>query len=414
MTPQSASKTRPTPQPRAGDTAIRGALFIKAGIAKALAISLSISSALTAQALRESYYPGRSAEWERREPSQVGADPVKLAAAVAYAEANFNKAGGYNASREPFPETIGPVKKPSGMNGLIVRHGYIIAEWGDTHAVDMTFSVSKTYLSTVAGLAVDAKKIDKLSDPVRRYVQDGSFDAPHNREISWHQLLNQTSGWEGTLFEKPDWSDRFNGKRRAREYPGKHWRYNDVRVNVLALALLQVWRKPLPRVLHDRIMGPIGASRTWRWHGYRNSYVVIDGLKVQSVSGGGHWGGGMFINTRDQARFGYLMLRNGKWRGRQLISEDWILRAKVPTPQMKTYGYMNWFLNTKDRKRYKAAPIGNVFFMGPGTNMIWLDPDHDLVVVVRWIKNRCVNTFIQRVLGAMPATAKKGEERRAP
>ena len=63
-------------------------------------------------------------------------------------------------------------------------------------------------------------------------------------------------------------------------------------------------------------MEPIGASSTWRWYGYENSWVEIDGQKVQSVSGGGHWGGGMFINAYDMARFGYLFLRNGKWKDR--------------------------------------------------------------------------------------------------
>ena len=61
---------------------------------------------------------------------------------------------------------------------------------------------------------------------------------------------------------------------------------------MLALAALHVWRRPLPQVLRDMVMNPIGASNTWRWHGYENSWVVIDGLNVQSVSGGGHWGGG--------------------------------------------------------------------------------------------------------------------------
>ncbi len=170
---------------------------------------------------------------------------------------------------------------------------------------------------------------------------------------------------------------------------------------MLALALLHVWRQPLPQVLRQRIMDPIGASNTWRWHGYRNSLVLIDGVKMQSVSGGGHWGGGMFICTRDHARFGYLFLRDGEWDGEQLISKDWIQRARTPTPLQKTYGYMNWFLNTEDAKRYRAAPVGNVFFMGAGTNMVWLDPSHDMVVVVRWIQNRSVNGFIRRVLQAI-------------
>ena len=85
----------------------------------------------------------------------------------------------------------------------------------------------------------------------------------------------------------------------------------------MALAALQVWRRPLPDVLREEVMEPIGASSTWRWYGYENSWVEIDGKKVQSVSGGGHWGGGMFINAYDMARFGYLFLRNGKWKDRR-------------------------------------------------------------------------------------------------
>ena len=75
--------------------------------------------------------------------------------------------------------------------------------------------------------------------------------------------------------------------------PGTFFKYNDVRVNLLAYSLLQVSRKPLPVVLKEKIMDPIGASTTWRWYGYDNSFVNIDGVMVQSVSGGGHFGGGL-------------------------------------------------------------------------------------------------------------------------
>ena len=82
------------------------------------------------------------------------------------------------------------------------------------------------------------------------------------------------------------------GTKRKMQPPGTHWEYNDVRVNRLALSLLRVFRRPLPHVLKERIMDPIGASATWEWHGYENSYVDIDGTKMQSVSGGAHWGRG--------------------------------------------------------------------------------------------------------------------------
>jgi CubicO group peptidase (beta-lactamase class C family) len=149
-------------------------------------------------------------------------------------------------------------------------------------------------------------------------------------------------------------------------------------------------------------MEPIGASPTWRWNGYDNSWVVIDGLRMQSVSGGGHWGGGMFISSRDHARFGYLFLRGGVWKGRRIISEDWIRRASTPTPQNPTYGYMNWFLNT-NRKQFPSAPESSIFFLGNGTNMIWLEREHDLVVVVRWLQD--VDGFIRKVMEALKAEA---------
>ncbi len=356
------------------------------------------------------YFPGPREDWQRKTAAEAGMNAASIEAAIEFARANYNRNGGYSAANEPYNTTIGPTRAPSGMNGIILRHGYIVAEWGDTKAVDMTFSVTKTYLSTVAGLALEAGLIADLQDPVREYLRDGSFDAAHNRDITWHQLLNQTSGWEGSLWGKPDWADRYRQERRPSEAPGEHYRYNDVRVNLLALCLLNIWRRPLPQVLREHVMDPIGASATWRWHGYENSWVNVDGLQMQSVSGGGHWGGGMFISSRDHARFGYLFLREGEWQGRQLIGRNWIKRARTPSKLSPTYGYMNWFLNTEEGKRFPSAGLGHVFFLGAGTNMVWIDPDHDMVVVVRWLRTGQVDAFIQRVLAAFE-DGKKGKKR---
>jgi CubicO group peptidase (beta-lactamase class C family) len=360
-------------------------------------------------AAQTAYYPGRADDWERWSPERAGLDPARLEAAIEFAKAKYasqprdgSGAPVFNPTRdEPYGDIVGPVRERGASNGLVLRQGRLVAEWGDTRRVDMTFSVTKTYLSTTAGLAWDRGMI-RLEDPAREYVQDPAFESPHNARITWHQLLNQTSGWEGTLWGKPDWADRFNGTKRGPEEPGQTWRYNDTRVNALALALLHVWRRPLPQVLKEYVMDPIDASPTWRWNGYDNSWVVIDGLRMQSVSGGGHWGGGMFISSRDHARFGYLFLRGGVWKGRRIISEDWIRRASTPTPQNPTYGYMNWFLNT-NRKQFPSAPESSIFFLGNGTNMIWLEREHDLVVVVRWLQD--VDGFIRKVMEALKAEA---------
>jgi CubicO group peptidase (beta-lactamase class C family) len=147
-------------------------------------------------------------------------------------------------------------------------------------------------------------------------------------------------------------------------------------------------------------MEPIGASRTWRWYGYENSWVVLDGAAVQSVSGGGHWGGGLFISARDQARFGLLTLHRGRWNDRQILSEEWIRRALTPTPAQPTYGFMNYFLNT-GQKFLPAAPAEAFAHVGAGTNAIYVDPVNDLVVVVRWIDGKALPEFVKRVLAAV-------------
>ena len=147
-------------------------------------------------------------------------------------------------------------------------------------------------------------------------------------------------------------------------------------------------------------MDPIGASNTWRWHGYENSWVELDGVRMQSVAGGAHWGGGMWISSRDQARFGLLTLRNGAWKGRQLLASEWVKQARTPTSVQPTYGYMNWFLNT-DRKMWPSAPATAWAHVGNGTNLIYCDPENDLVVVLRWIENDAVDGFLGRLIGAV-------------
>ena len=231
------------------------------------------------------------------------------------------------------------------------------------------------------------------------------FASTHNKKLTWEVMLRQTSDWEGTLWGKPDWADRPQGdieayQDRKRNEPGTVWKYNDVRVNALALAATNVWRKPLPQVLKETIMDPIGASTTWRWYGYRNSWIVLDGQPVQSVSGGGHWGGGIFINAMDMARFGLLTLHSGNWKGKQLISRQWVDQALTPTKANTGYGYMNWFLNT-DKKEFPSAPEKAWAHIGNGTNMIYCDPEHDLVIVARWIDNKAMDGLIKQVLSAI-------------
>ncbi len=370
---------------------------------KSLAVAVLFAAPLGAQA---SYYPAPGAQWQRRSPAAVGIDSARLADAVAFARAHeinwlkdMKAQLPLNYPREPYPGILGPYKDRGQQSGVVIRHGYIVAEWGDTDRVDMTFSVAKSYLSMIAGLAYDRHMIPDLDAPVAQLVHDGGYDSPHNAPITWRMHLTQTSEWEGTLWDKPDVADRRNGYDRQIQAPGSVWEYNDVRVNRTALSLLRVWKEPLPAVLKREIMDPIGASQTWVWHGYDNSYVDVDGKRIQSVSGGGHWGGGVWATTRDHARLGYLMLRRGKWGNRQLISEKWIDLATTPTPIKPVYGFF-WWLNT-DQKQYAAATPKSFFALGAGGNIIWICPELDMVVVVRWLDGRPTNEFMGKIVSAV-------------
>lgn len=365
------------------------------------------------------YYPTRD-EWQSIDAGEAGFDAERLAEAVAFAQAaetpwprdlsNGLAAGSSTNEPPPWNKVLGPTKDRGAPNGLILRGGRIVTEWGDTLRADMTFSIAKSYLSILTGVAVARGLIRSVDDPMREYALDDGFDSPQNRDITWRHLLHQTSEWEGTLWDKPDLVDRNRqvgegsdnsrkGTHRDLQAPGKYWEYNDVRVNRLALSLLQVFRRPLPEVLRETIMDPVGASHTWEWHAYSNAHFEIDGESMPSVPGGAHWGGGIFISSRDHARTGLLMARGGRWHGQQLLPESWIEASRTPCPINPVYGYL-WWLNTGGG-HYDRAPETSFFAIGAGQSTIWIDPEQDLVMVARWVDQAKMNALVGSVMESL-------------
>jgi len=378
-----------------------------------LLVVLLFSFGTTLYSQDQLYFPQKNAIWEEKEPSSFNINMATLEEAVTFAKSNE-----YSGSRdlriailkgferEPFHEILGPTKKRGGPAGMILKNGYLVYKWGDTKRVDMTFSVTKSFLSTVAGLAEDQGIISDSKDRVINYIWDGTFNGEHNKKITWEHLLQQNSDWSGELWGGKDWADRppreggiDDWKFRTLKEPGTVMEYNDVRVNVLAYSLTHVWRKPVPMVLKEQLMDKIGASTTWRWHGYENAWTEVDGLQMKSVTGGGHSGAGLFISTEDMARFGLLFLADGKWESEQLLSTDWIKKATTPSTPNPNYGYL-WWLNKKGNRHWKGVSEDIFYAAGFGGNFIIIDKANNLVVVTRWLEPSKIGEFMAKLTAA--------------
>ena len=352
------------------------------------------------------YFP-TAGEWQEKSASEYNLDfteAVEFAKNNEYSEPrDLRQAILKGFQHEPFHTLLGPTKRRGGPAGMIIKDGYILETWGDTKRVDMTFSVTKSFLSTTALIARDKNLITSFNEPVVNYVWDDTFEGEHNSKITWKHLLEQNSDWSGQLWGGFDWADRppkdqtiDEWRSRKLNEPGTFFKYNDVRVNVLAYSLLNVFRMPLPKVLKENIMDPIEASQSWRWFGYDNSWTTIDGLKMQSVSGGGHSGGGMFINTEDMARFGLLFMNNGKWNNKELISESLIKEAMQSSKTNPNYGYM-WWLNAEGDRHMKQLDKDIFYAAGFGGNFIVVDQKNYMVIVTRWLEPSRIEDFLNLV-----------------
>lgn len=363
------------------------------------------AGAAAQQSSQHSYFPP-SGEWARKAPAELGIDAQALANAVQFAQSHETKrALDFSDQEATFGARLGSMPTwRAHTNGLVIYKGYVVAEFGDTSFVDPTYSVAKSILATVAGVAVRDGRL-LVDEPVAKRVNDGGYASARNSQVTWKQHLQQESEWEGSLWGKnADFigKDAFGaGERKPRALlaPGSFYEYNDVRINRFALSLLRVFGKPVPDVFQQEVMDPIGASSSWKWVPYHNSYVELNGKQAPSVSGGTRWGGGMWINSWDMARFGYLWLRKGAWNGKQILPPSYVQAALSPSAHGPDYGYL-WWLNTKG-KNLPGLPANAYAALGAGSNTILVSPDHDLVIVWRWHAGN-VADFATRVIASLP------------
>jgi CubicO group peptidase (beta-lactamase class C family) len=155
----------------------------------------------------------------------------------------------------------------------------------------------------------------------------------------------------------------------------------------------------LPDLFEEAVLRPLGGGRDFRWAGYDDAWVDINGLRVQSVPGGTHWGGGVSISARDQARVAQLLLDEGMHEGQALVPREWVRRMQQPCAIAPFYGWLTW-LNRGGAMFADASPE-SWFMVGAGGHYVWMDPAHQAVVVVRWLDPAHSPGFVTRVARAL-------------
>lgn len=318
----------------------------------------------------------------------------------------------------PFNHARGPLHPRGPVSGVIVQHGVELAAWGEPDRADQTFSVAKTYLALLAGVAHRDGLLPDVDEPVGRRVAGIGFEGPRNGQVTWRQLLQQTSEWEGSCFGLPDTVDRWRkvahdprpaagrkGDARPLQAPGSYWEYNDVRINQLSLALLHLFGEPLETVFRRELLQPLGAGEGYRWEPYDDSWTTVGGRRLPSVPGGTHWGGGVSISARDQARIGQLLLNDGLHQGRQLLPAAWVQQMRQACALAPFYGWLVW-LNPEGRA-FPGASSEAYFMQGAGGHMVWIEPVLDAVVVARWLDAGATPRFVDLCAAALrrPAAA---------
>ncbi len=322
----------------------------------------------------------------------------------------------------PLNRLFGPVHARGGVSGVVLQHGRELACWGDPDRADLTFSVAKTYLGLLAGVAHGQGLLPDVDEPVVARLPGIGFDAGRNRRVTWRQLLEQTSEWEGSCCGLPDTVDRWRqvahdprpaagpkGGARPLQEPGSYWEYNDVRINQLSLALLHLFGEPLPEVFARTLMEPLGASADWAWRAYDEAWVELPGRpgqrgrRVATVPGGSHWGGGVSISARDQARLGQLLLADGRHGERPLVPAHWVHRMRQAGALAPFYGWLMWL--NPEGQAFPGASASSSFMVGAGGHYTWIEPAHDAVVVVRWLDSAAAEGFMRRASAALAAGA---------
>ncbi|MHC4594146.1 MAG: serine hydrolase [Planctomycetota bacterium] len=210
-------------------------------------------------------------------------------------------------------------------SGRVIRYGRLVMQWGDQKRRYDLKSTTKAIGVTAVGLALKDGKIGGLKDQAKKYHPMLGVPPESNAETGWldkitlFDLATQTAG-----FDKP------GGYTKLLFEPGTKWAYSDGGPNWLAECITLAYGQDLNTLMFERVFGPIGiksSDLTWRNNNYRPK--EINGIKRRE------FGSGFSANVDAMARIGYLYLRRGRWRDKQIIPASFVDAARTVPPAIR-------------------------------------------------------------------------------
>ena len=272
-------------------------------------------------------------------------------------------------------------------DGMIVIHkDEIVYEnyWlgNNENKKHISWSVAKSFISALVGIAYEEELIDSLDDPITKYLDD--FKDTGYEDVSIKDILQMSTG---VLFNEDyaDYDSDINRFGRAiatgtsmRDFsrtltrekePGTYMHYVSINTQVLGFLLQEVTKKSISAYLYEKIWNPLGMEDS--------AYFILDDVGDELALGG------LNATLRDYAKFGLLYLQRGKWNGAEVLSEQWIEDSHktdgehlVPGVRDSSsnpwgYGYQWWVPGFPDTD-YTASGVYNQY--------IYIDPKSDIVI----------------------------------
>ena len=256
---------------------------------------------------------------------------------------------------------------------MILRHGKLIAEtsfapWSKDN-LHLLFSLSKSFTSTAVGFAVQDGLI-KLTDHLVDFFPELLPAEPceNMKKITVKHLLTMNSGHSEEPRRNGDnWEKAFLRSYVDNE-PGTHFAYNTMATYMLAAIIQKVTGKKLIEYLQEKFMGPLGMSK--------------DSWFEESPTGVASGGSGLNVRIEDIAKLGQFYLQHGKWEGKQLLNEQWIIDAQTPwSDNSKHTGTIDW--RSGYGYQFWMCSPDNIF-RGDGANgqFCIIMPDQDMVIAI--------------------------------